>query len=308
MPLLGFLNELSKPAQDSQRELVADQLTQLAEAVNSARRWRPDFNLQTQSPIPSWRFGASYGFSEFLREPTTRDKARLLLSTVSRSPLRHGLVMARDIDGDIDFRYAGELSESLGLADLQDGLVLSFNIPYWQHRYLSVERNEIVETEGGQLDLLTSTVLVRNACTSLDVESHRPWLDSAGKNTYANFAEFEATRFQRLANLDFLTPAIDQLRSIDPSHPWWNAICKRLDELQEAMVEWNPAESNEPNWRSYITGEHQRRKLLCDFADLDGVTRCFDQHARFTPYAGRLHFRVDAVKRRLIVAHIGMKL
>jgi hypothetical protein len=308
MPLLGFLNELSKPAQDSQRNLVADQLAGLAETVNSARRWRPDFSLQTQTPISSWRFSAAYGFSEFLRDPVTRDKARLLLSTVSRSPLRQGLVMARDVDGDIDFRYEGQQSEALGLANLHDGLVISFNYQDWQHRYLSVERDEIVETTDGNLELLSSTVNVRNACTSVDLEAHRPWLDSAGKNIYANFAEFEAVRFQRLANLDFLSQAIDQLRSLDPSHPWWSAVCKRLDELQEAMVEWRPSKSNEPNWKSFITGEHQRRKLLCNFTDIDGVTRCFDQHARFTPYAGRLHFRIDPTRRRLIVAHIGLKL
>lgn len=308
MPLLGFLNELSKPAQDSQRDFLAEQLTQLADAVNSARHWRPDFNLQTETPIPSWRFGATYGFGEFLRDPATRDKARLLLSTVNRSPLQQGLVMGRNIDGDIDFRYAGELSEALGLAELQDGLVLSFNVPIWQHRYLSVERNEIVETNDGHLELVTSVIDVHNACTSVDVESHRPWLDSAGKKIYTSFAEFETTRAQRLANLDFLGQAINQLRSIDQSHPWWSAICKRLDELQEAMVEWNPAKSNEPNWKSHVTGEHQKRKLLCNFTDLDGVVRCFDQHARFTPYAGRLHFRVDSASRRLIVAHIGMKL
>jgi hypothetical protein len=34
----------------------------------------------------------------------------------------------------------------------------------------------------------------------------------------------------------------------------------------------------------------------------------FDLHARFTPGAGRLHFRLDPEPRRAVIAHVGRKL
>ena len=308
MPLLGFLNELSTPSDDSPRELVIEQLILLAKSVQSARRWRQDFVLQTRNPIPSWRFGEHYGFGDFLRDGRTREDARLLLSAVNRAPLQHGLRMARDADGDLEFRCGDQITEALGLADLFDGLALSFNDPRWRQRLLSVERTEVVETPEGQLELVTTSIEVRNVCTPDDVDAHRPWLNTAGKPPFEDFADFEANRAARLANLDFLGRSLDQLRAIEPTDPWWNAICGRLDELQEAMVEWDPSTSPEPQWRSRVTGEHLQRRRLCDFIDLDGETRCFDQHARFTPHAGRLHFRLNPVGPRLIVAHVGLKL
>jgi hypothetical protein len=46
------------------------------------------------------------------------------------------------------------------------------------------------------------------------------------------------------------------------------------------------------------------------FTDLDGENRCFDLHARFTPGAGRIHFRLapDDAGPRLVIAHVGHKL
>jgi len=308
MPLLGFLNELSTPANGTAREVVVEQLIQLAKSVQAIRRWRQDFALQTRHPIPSWRFRDDFGFVDFLREASTRDNARLLLGAVNRAPLRYGLGLLCEADSDLEFRFAGQLAEALGLAHLFDGLAISFSNSAWDQRLLSVERTGIVEKPEGQLELVTVNVDVRSVCTPAGVEAQRPWLNTTGKPPFENFADFEIKRSDRLANIDFLGRALDQLRAIQPTHPWWNAICDRLDELQEAVVEWNPASAPEPNWRSHITGEHQQRRLLFEFVDLDGLTRCFDKHARFTPYAGRLHFRLDPVGHRLVVGHIGLKL
>lgn len=214
MPLLGFLNELSTPADDTAREVVVDQLTQLARSVQAVRRWRQDFALQTQHPIPSWRFGVDYGFGDFLREARTRDDARLLLGAVNRAPLRYGLAAARETDGDLEFRCGGRPAEALGLAHLFDGLALSFNNPPWVERILFVERTGVVEALDGQLEMVTARVAVCNVCAPADVEAHRPWLDTAGKPPFEDFADFEANRADRLANIDFLGRALDQLRAI----------------------------------------------------------------------------------------------
>lgn len=51
-----------------------------------------------------------------------------------------------------------------------------------------------------------------------------------------------------------------------------------------------------------------QRKRLCLFRDLDGEEECFDLHGRFTPGAGRLHFRLVPEDKALRIAYIGAKL
>jgi hypothetical protein len=38
------------------------------------------------------------------------------------------------------------------------------------------------------------------------------------------------------------------------------------------------------------------------------MTRVFDLHARFTPGAGRIHFRLDPTAQKFVIAYIGKKL
>lgn len=308
MALLGFLNELSMPPDDAAREVSAAQLRQFARSVNAVHRLRRDFALQTQELIKGWRLGRDLTFDDFLADPVNKDDARILLGAVNRAPLRRDLAAARVNDHALEYQVDGAAAEAFGLADLYDGLAFSFDQPPWQARSIIVQRTGLIETDTGAVELIATNIGVRNATTPEHVAQHRPWLDHAGKPRFEDFADFEAHRVNRLANIDFLDHALGQLRGINPDQPRWNAICTRLDELQEAMVEWDPAATPAPAWRTKVTGEGETRRRLCNFEDLDGVVRCFDEHARFTPGMGRVHFRIDAANRRLIVAHIGDKL
>lgn len=308
MALLGFLNELSMPGKDAAREVAIVQLRQFARSVNAVHRLRRDFALQTQELIRGWRLGRDLTFDEFLGDPDTKDDARILLGAVNRAPLHRDLAAARAADQVLEYQVGGAAAEALGLADLYDGLAFSFDQPPWQATLVTIQRSCLVETDLGEVELVAADIDVRNVATPEHVAQHRPWLDHAGKQRFEDFADFEAHRADRLANIDFLAGALGQLRGINPDQPRWNAICTRLDELQEAVVEWDPAAAPAPAWRTKVTGEGETRRRLCNFEDLDGVTRCFDEHARFTPGMGRIHFRIDAANHRLIVAHIGDKL
>jgi hypothetical protein len=296
------------PAGDTARDVAIVQLRQFARSVNAVHRLRRDFALQTPELIKGWRLGRDLTFDEFLGNADTKDDARILLGAVNRAPLRRDLAAARADDQLLEYQVGGAAAEALGLADLYDGLAFSFDQAPWQATSVTVQRSGLVETDAGDVEFVEADINVRNAAAPEHVAQHRPWLDHAGKPRFEDFADFEANRADRLANIDFLSNALDQLRGINPDHPRWNAICTRLDELQSAVVEWDPAAAPAPIWRTKVTGEGETRRRLCDFKDLDGVTRCFDEHARFTPGMGRVHFRIDATNRRLIVAHIGDKL
>jgi hypothetical protein len=103
-------------------------------------------------------------------------------------------------------------------------------------------------------------------------------------------------------------PGEPQLKIFRPGIPALKAVAERLAELERAVAEWDPARRAEPEYRSLVTPEHQTRKWLCWFVDLDGASRLFDLHARFTPGAGRLHFRLEGAARSAVVAHVGEKL
>ena len=81
---------------------------------------------------------------------------------------------------------------------------------------------------------------------------------------------------------------------------------EKLAALQDTLSGWNGA--GLPDWGVHVTGEYGGREQLCWFEDLDGEQRLFEQHARFTPGAGRIHFRLDGSDQRIVVAYIGRKL
>ncbi|MFB9178278.1 hypothetical protein ACFFX1_09090 [Dactylosporangium sucinum] len=83
---------------------------------------------------------------------------------------------------------------------------------------------------------------------------------------------------------------------------------ERLAELQVAASAWDTQAAPAPEWLSRVTSESQTRLKLCTFDDDEGVARIYDMHARFTPGAGRVHFRMDRGNGRLTIGYIGEKL
>ncbi|MBT2543236.1 hypothetical protein J7E99_21670 [Streptomyces sp. ISL-44] len=82
-----------------------------------------------------------------------------------------------------------------------------------------------------------------------------------------------------------------------------------LARLEESAARWDPAEAAVPAWQgARITPEHERRRLLCHFTDEEGEEHCYDLHGRFTPGAGRLHFRLMPNEGALEIAYIGRKI
>ena len=100
----------------------------------------------------------------------------------------------------------------------------------------------------------------------------------------------------------------DQLRGLRQGTPALGQVHHRLVELSAAVGAWDLAAPGGPSWSSKVSPEAEQRKVLCQFRDVDGVTRCFDLHARFTPGAGRIHFRLVAGSRLARVAYIGAKI
>lgn len=109
-------------------------------------------------------------------------------------------------------------------------------------------------------------------------------------------------------HLRFLPHVEAQMREL--KQYWVHPVRKRLAEMDRAAQLWQAdTDPDGPQWGSLVTPEHATRKRdLCRFTDLDGTEQYFDTHLRFTPGAGRLHFRFLKGNRRVHIAHIGHKL
>jgi hypothetical protein len=89
--------------------------------------------------------------------------------------------------------------------------------------------------------------------------------------------------------------------------PFQQAIAS-LEALAKAASGWK-ADRPWPEF-SNATPESKTRQELCWVRDeITGKEELFDWHTRFTGgLAGRVHFRVDAANRVIVVAYVGGKL
>jgi hypothetical protein len=246
MPLIAFLNELSEPIGRIAPLVARDAMTGLAKVVGDLRRHRFDLILQSRHPILSLQFGDGYSAGQWLNDPETRDYISLLLTTQNRAPMRFGLDPAFVDEVDLQYTFEGATADALGLAHLANGLAVSFKLgSRWNTNFLDVDRCYLTEDENGALVLLSDHVSIRHASDRDHVRSHRDWLQSAGHAAIESFEQFEAERAMRYPNLRFLDRALQQLTAILPGEPWWTAVLARLEELQEAVTEWDSKASEQ---------------------------------------------------------------
>ncbi|MFF9347790.1 hypothetical protein [Streptomyces sp. NPDC014734] len=97
-----------------------------------------------------------------------------------------------------------------------------------------------------------------------------------------------------------------RLGDLDPR--WVVPVRRCLERLDAAAAAWDPATMKEPEWQSKVTPEGETRKRVCRFEDVDGKWETFHLHARFTPGAGRIHFRPIGEEGTIRIAHVGGKI
>lgn len=128
----------------------------------------------------------------------------------------------------------------------------------------------------------------------------------AGVNDPACFWKFKRDLYPRLSFLDGVRKQLNELESES-----LDQVLLRMAELADCVDEWaelpEGARPHQPQWRSKVTPESRTRRDDCYFLE-GGVRKLFDLHARYTPGAGRIHFRVDGSELRIVVAYVGWKL
>ena len=235
------------------------------------------------------------------------DRIRRIRTIMNRAPFDSDFESVRKtLQGELEFRRGPETVIGLGLASWHDCLAVSVNREPWQHSLLTLHRILLAEAHNGQLIEQEHDVPCRHATAEHHLEDHADWIDTNRVDAPRTPDELWHRRTHWFPDIAFVPPVRAQVRELGAANPAFCQIVEKLTALQHSVSTWNGVGA--PDWGIFVTGENEGRKGLCWFKDLDGHERLFDQHARFTPGEGRIHFRLDGANRRIVVAYVGRKL
>lgn len=302
MTLLLHVNEASVsalPSREASDEVVAD----FAALLLAVRRRRGDAALVSVLPLGEMTFFEHHTLGEWGSRPANRDRWRVVRLMQSKSPGWH-----RDRDDEAsEYCIGGETLVAFGDAHMSEGLLVSFRTSSaLDLAWMEGTRKYLAESDG-EIQLVSENVQVRHGSAESHLDSHLEWVSLAGATDVESGADLESKCGEMFTKLKFLPRAADQLKTLDPK--WVAPVAQSLALMNRALVEWS-SEAAHPSWYTHVTADSQSRRAegLLDFRDVDGVVRTFDTHARFTPGAGRIHFRLDNATRTATVAHVGSKI
>lgn len=306
MPLL-FLNEKSwKTACDPARAERA--MAEFVDAVRAVAKDDPaDTSLVSEVELKSLEIAEGYPIGKWIgSSPKNHVRWQRLLALRNRSPVR-SVFPTPDADGHLEYRYEGEEVLGLGAAHFMDGIAVSLPVvPKWQTPSISLERSELVELDDESLEFEHETVDVRHISAPPHVDDHLAWIRESSLTRAATGRQIWERKADLYPHLQFLPRTEAQLNDLDPR--WVVPVRRCLERLDAAAATWDPATTREPEWQTKVTPEGETRKRVCRFEDLDGKVQTFHLHARFTPGAGRIHFRPVGENGKVCIAHIGGKI
>lgn len=306
MPLL-FLNEKSWTTRCDEARADAA-MAEFVEAVRAvAKEDREETALVSEAGLDSLEIVEGYPVRKWIgSSPKNRVRWQRLRALQNRSPVRC-VYPTPDAASGLEYSHDGEAALGLGAAHFMEGIAVSLPVaPEWHTHNVTLDRSELVEIGDGSLEFQHDTVDVRHMSTLPDVDEHRPWIRESSLVRAATGRQIWERRADLYPNLQFLSRTEDQLSGLDSR--WIMPVRHSLGRLDATAEAWDPAAMPEPEWQSKVTPEGETRKRVCRFEDFDGALATFHLHARFTPGAGRIHFRLIGAERKIRIAHIGSKI
>ena len=238
-----------------------------------------------------------------------RERVRRIKLISNRAPFDVDIESTRErLRGELEFRHQGNVVIGLGLASWHDSLAVSVNRDPWRASELVLRRLLVAESLQGDLIDQEDDVNCRHATIQEHIEHHAAWIDTEREQVDLPRTPDELWQYadKWYPNIAFLPRVRAQLVDLGAASPAFSQVVEKLAALQDSLSGWNG--DGVPDWGVHVNGEYSGRERLCWFEDLDGEERLFEQHARFTPGKGRIHFRLDGPEHRIVVAYVGDKL
>ena len=304
MGVLLFLNELSCAQPHSKAE-INEAMQGFVGLLRQLVKLRSDAALVSAVKREELELSPGYYLAEWAGQPANKDLWRFIRSMQNRAPFR--AVLPDGAEDELEYFWNGKVAAALGAAHQIGGLLMSLLLDsWWDTPWIPAVRYRLGATDGGEDDSIEDEVQVHHASATGHIAVHETWLRQAGVLDLKTGLEIWQSRAGLYPTLQFLPRTETQLRELHPE--WVRPLALELRRIDDAVADWNPSQHPIPGWRSHITTEHETRRRLCEFPDIDGQVRIFDWHGRFTPGAGRVYFRLVPEERKARIANIGLKL
>lgn len=304
-----FLDDASRHVGSIDRARAEQTAMTLIATLRRLRKINSRIALNTARPIAQYQIADDWTLQAVLGGNAFKEEWDFVRALSDRSPFSVGLKegMSEEID-DMELRTRpGQVpSSALAWATLLDSATVSFDAhPDWSQGW--------VETAYRTLDddgsLLEGEGRIKNASLVAHADEHVDWLKLLGLAAAPTAAQIWSEKGDRFPNLRFLPRTEKDLTALEGSGaPFLQAVAS-LEALEKDAVGWKK-DNPWPEFSTKATGESEQRQKLCWVHD-DATKKeeLFDWHTRFTGgLAGRVHFRVDAANRVIVIAYIGGKL
>ena len=304
-----FLDDASRHVGSIDRARAEQTAITLLTTLRRLRKINSKIALNTARPIAQYQIADDWTLQAALGGTAFKEEWDFVRALSDRSPFSVGLqeAVSQEVD-EMEFRTRpGQVSSSaLAWATLLDSATVGFDAhPDWSREW--------VETAYCTLDddgsLLEGEGRIKNASLVAHADKHIDWLKLLGLAAAPTAAQIWSEKRDRFPNLRFLPRTEKDLTALGGSGaPFLQALAS-LEALERDSAGWKKG-SPWPEFSTKATGEAEQRQKLCwVHDDTTGTEELFDWHIRFTGgLAGRVHFRVDAANRSIVVAYIGGKL
>ncbi|XZG69056.1 hypothetical protein ACTSKR_10365 [Chitinibacteraceae bacterium HSL-7] len=305
-----FLDDASRHFGSINRECAEQIAMTLLATLKRVRKINSRIALNTARPIAHYQIADDWTLQAVLGGSAFREEWNFIRGLSDRSPFSAELQekMSQEIDGMEFCTRPGHLpSRALAWATLLDSATVSFNAhPDWSQAWVETAYR-VLEDDGSLID---GEGRIKNTSLAVHADEHEDWLKQLGLAEAPTAAQVWNEKSDRFPHLRFLPRSEKDLAALDGSGAPFLQAMASLKALEKDVVDWKNKGRAWPEFSTKASGESEQRQKLCwVHDDVTGKEELFDWHVRFTGgFAGRVHFRVDAVNRVIVIAYIGGKL
>jgi hypothetical protein len=200
-------------------------------------------------------------------------------------------------------------ADTFSLAYFLDAILLSINTSdRWNSHQIEIKR--VAADDGRYID--EELILSHIACFD-----HGKLLSKQYKQindpSHLSVDELWERRDQLFPSLRFLDRTRGDFSVLKKvGLPYRQALvqCRALNEDIHRWIAMG-VEQGEPKYsRDMAEGEHDQRRELTTWIDMDGISYYFDKHLYIDKFGfvGRLHFRLSVKEKKAVIAYLGRKL
>jgi len=306
MTVIAFLNEHSHQTPDGVSDADAKiSVEHFIDVAIQLRKTFPRLALVAAFPLLQVPLGATYSLSHWIAG-ASRERRSFLLSLANHAPFSKAADLLPNVDviGYVYFDGApfdGLELEAIGLADLYESFAISFDLDErWRIPLVPIRSDQI--NSAGAITRRSAKVL--HVCLIEHCETHRESLIGLARSAKepTQIWKYRADLFPYLRFLPKVEEDLTDIHALALPH-----VLKWLYQMNDFVYAWRDSGKAIPQYPPHTTDEGETRSRLCWFRDCEGE-QCFSWHGRFTPGAGRIHFRLSAPEQKVVIGYIGQKL